>query len=203
MKFNLTTVFVLLLMGCTTTSNNTVALTSIVEVDVQIPEGWVKVLDQCDNQSCSKKWEPENYTFEHISRHITEHKVKIPSHMTALDVHNAFIKGEIKKCEEVSAGEVDTINVNDHLTTFGLIICSKHKNEDYGWHSFYRIGVSGNSAFIVSSGIIVPPSTEVGSVSFPVEKPDEITEFVNAINESKKLLRESVTFCLSDGENCI
>ena len=190
----------LMLGACASTTPKT----EITGVSVELPQDdWVQVTNKEATGQYIKEWVPKGKTPFDTNWIITQQKLPIQSKISAEKFQKSMFSLAKQSCSDVLYNGPQEINVNDHLTSVGRIMCAKQNGQSYGTFTDQRVVVQGLTAYVVTSELRIPASSKAGVLAFGKDQVSEIKEFMQLQGKSSSLVRKSVNVCLNDSVNCI
>ncbi|PSU26130.1 hypothetical protein C9I99_26855 [Photobacterium lutimaris] len=190
----------LILGACASTSPKT----EVTGISVKLPQdNWVQVTNKEETDQYIKEWVPNGKTPFDTNWIITEQKLPIQSKTSAENFQKSMFSLAKQSCTDVLYNGPQEINVNDHLTSVGRIMCAKQNGKSYGTFTDQRVVIQGLTAYVVTSELRIPASSKAGVLAFDKEQLNEMKEFMQLQGKSSSFVRKSVNVCLSDSVNCI
>jgi len=190
----------LILGACASTTPKT----EVTGISVELPQdNWVQVTNKEATGQYIKEWVPNGKTPFDTNWIITEQKLPIQSKISAEKFQKSMFSLAKQSCTDVLYNGPQEINISDHLTSVGRIMCAKQNGQSYGTFTDQRVVIQGLTAYVVTSELRIPASSKAGVLAFGKDQLSEIKEFMQLQGKSSSFVRKSVNVCLSDSVNCI
>jgi hypothetical protein len=190
----------LILGACASTTPKT----EITGVSVELPQDdWIQVTNKEATGQYIKEWVPNGKTPFDTNWIITQQKLPIQSKISAEKFQKSMFSLAKQSCSDILYNGPQEINVNDHLTSVGRIMCAKQNGQSYGTFTDQRVVIQGLTAYVITSELRIPASSKAGVLAFGKDQVSEIKEFMQLQGKSSSLVRKSVNVCLNDSVNCI
>ena len=190
----------LILGACASTNPKT----EITGIEVELPqENWEQVTNREATGQYIKEWVPSGKTPFDTNWIITEQKLPLQSKISAEKFQKGMFSLARQSCSDVLYNGPQEINVNDHLTSVGRIMCAKQNSKSYGTFTDQRVVIQGLTAYVVTSELRMPASSKAGILAFGEDQVSEIKEFMELQGKSSSFVRKSVSVCLNNSVNCI
>lgn len=190
----------LILGACASTTPDT----EVSGISVDLPqENWVQITNKETTKQYIKEWIPNGKTPFDTNWIITEQKLPLQSNISAEKFQKNMFSLVRQSCSDVLYNGPQEINVKDHLTSVGRIMCAKQKGKPYGTFTDQRVVIQGLTAYVVTSELRIPASAKAGVLAFGEDQLTEMKEFMLLQGKSSSFVRKSVNICLSDSVDCI
>ena len=190
----------LILGACASTSPKT----EVTGISVELPQdNWEQVTKRESTDQYIKEWVPNGKTPFDTNWIITEQKLPIQSKISADKFQRSMFSLAKQSCSDVLYNGPQEINVSDHLTSVGRIMCAKQNGKPYGTFTDQRVVIQGLTAYVVTSELRIPAASKAGVLAFGKDQLNEMKEFMQMQKKSSTFVRKSVNVCLNDSVNCI
>ncbi len=198
-------VFVAFLIACAP-----FAMADIGELVIDLPPHveWTMVTDEATDGTYSRAWIPAGTTVEDTDWMIVSQKFDLEKRISARQVLTGIRDFARTDCTDLIYSRPKKIVLEEHVldrqhlygvpkrfvkkyTTYsGGYMCAKQRGREYGTVTHRRVLAHRNTAFVVSSQLRIPPTSEAGL--FPFDTREAVAAFMKRMDVSSRVVHDAV-----------
>lgn len=185
--------------GCATAS----AANPITSVSITLPDThkWSQITDKSEGGQYIREWVPEGSTGETAKWLIVEQKFVLRSGISAEKFIKTMFAMARKACSDILYNGPEKLDAGGHETYVGRFMCAQQQGKDYGTFTDQRVAAQGNEMYVITSELRVPGSPKAGVLSFKLDQPNGMEDFIKLQELSGRWVRDAVKICTA-GTDC-
>jgi len=191
--------FSVVFTGCAMAS----ATNPITSVRITLPDTnkWSQITNKSEDSQYIREWVPEGSTGENTKWIIVEQKFVLRSEVSAEKFIKTMFAMARKACSDILYNGPEKLDVGGHETYVGRFMCAQQQGKSYGTFTDQRVAAQGYEVYVITSELRIPGSPKAGVLSFKLDQPNGMQDFIKQQELSGKWVRDAVRICTA-GTDC-